>query len=105
VRQVKSLAQFSLQDDRARKKERVFQALGPTERNIEKGIAKICPFGFVPASERRMVGIRRGDYKRISVGEARYENARIASRNDHDLVAHARSVEHVGEIGGRQRFS
>jgi hypothetical protein len=72
---VKALAQFSLRDERARKKEGVFQTLGPAERNIEKGIAKICPFGFVLASKRCMVGIRCGDYKRISIGEARYEDA------------------------------
>jgi hypothetical protein len=52
ARRVKALALFSLQDERARKKEGIIQTLGPTERNVEKGITKICPFGFVPASER-----------------------------------------------------
>ena len=79
VRQVKSLAQFSLQDDRACKKEGVFQTYSPTEGDIEKGIAKIGPLGFVLAAERCMVGIRCGDHKRICIGEERYENARIAS--------------------------
>jgi hypothetical protein len=105
VGRVKALAQFSLQDERARKKEGVFQTCGPAERNIEEGIAKVGPLGFVLASERCMVGIRCGDYKRVSIGEGRYEDPRIASRNDHDLVSHARSVEHFGEIGWRERFS
>jgi hypothetical protein len=105
VRRIKALAQFSLQDERARKKEGVFQTFGRAERNIEKGIAKIGPLGFVLAAERRMMRIRCGDYKRVRIGEARYEDARIASRNDHDLVSHARSVEHFGEIGWRERFS
>jgi hypothetical protein len=48
-----------------------------------------------------MVGVRCCDYKRISLGEARYEDARIAGRNDHDLVSHASSIEHVCEIGWR----
>ena len=45
-----------------------------------------------------MVGVRCCDYKRISLGEARYEDARIAGRNDHDLVSHASSISHVCEI-------
>jgi hypothetical protein len=97
VGRLKALAQFSLQDDRASKKEGVFQTFGLAECNIEKGIVKIGPLGFVLAAERRMIGISGSYYKRIGIGEARYEDTRIASRNDHDLVSHARSVEHLGE--------
>ena len=41
------------------------------ECDIEKGVAKIGPLGFVPAAERRMVGIGRSDYQRIRVRETR----------------------------------
>src|SRR5512132_2049513 len=51
-----------------------------------------------------MIGIRRGDYKRIGIGDARNENAGIASRNDDNLVPYAGSLEHIGEIGGLESF-
>jgi hypothetical protein len=98
------LAQLTLYDKRSRKDECVFQAYGLTEGNIEEGIAKISPLRSVLASERCMVGIRCSDYKRISIGEPRYEYARIASRNDHDLVLHTRAVEYFGEISWRKRL-
>src|SRR6266566_6998996 len=52
-----------------------------------------------------MVGIRRSDHQCISIGDGRYEDARIASRNDDDLVSYAGSFEHAGEIGRLERFS
>src|SRR5262245_1768886 len=82
-------------------KKGVFQSRGPAQRNIEKGLAEIGPVGFVLASERCMAGVRRCDHERISIGEGRYEDARIASRNDHDLVSHAGSLEHLGKFGWR----
>ena len=91
VRWFKPLVQFSPQYQRTRHKEGVFQIIGSTECSIEKGVAEIGPLGFVLASERRVVSICRGDDKRISIGETRYEDARIASRNDHDLVSHFRA--------------
>jgi hypothetical protein len=33
-----------------------------------------------------------------------YEDARIARRNDHDLVSHSRAAEHLGELGWLERF-
>jgi hypothetical protein len=105
MRRIKALAQLSLQDDGTCEQERVFQTFRPAKRNVEKGIPKIGPLGFVLAAERGVVGICCGDYKRVGIGEARYEDARIASRNDYDLVSHARSIEHLGEIRWRWRFS
>src|SRR5262249_43244479 len=104
VRWFKALSQFSPRNQRTRDKECVFQIIGPAKRSIEKGIAEVGPLGFVLASERRMVSICRSDYKRISIGETRYKHARIASRNDHDLVLHSRAAEHLGEIGWLERF-
>src|SRR6476469_3031919 len=103
VRWFKTLAQFSPQYQRTRHKEGVFQSIRATERSIEKGVAKIGPLGLVLASERWVVSVCRGDDKRISISETRYEDARIASRNDHDL-SHSRAAEHLGEIGWLQGF-
>src|SRR5262249_57049345 len=77
VRRVKALAQFSLQDQRARNNKGVFQSRGPAQCNIEKGIAEIGPLGFILASERWMAGVCRGDHERIRIGEGRYEDAGI----------------------------
>jgi hypothetical protein len=96
--------QFSLQHQRTRHEEGVSQIIGPTERSIEKGVAEIGPLGFVLTLERRVVSVRRGDYKCIGIGEPMYEDARIASRNDHDLVSHSRAAEHLREIGWLERF-
>ena len=104
VRWLKTLVQFSPQYQRTRHKEGVFQIIGPTEGSIEKGVAEIGPLGFVLASERWVVSICRGDDKRISIGEPRYEDARIASRNDHDLVSHSRAAEHLGKLGWLEGF-
>jgi hypothetical protein len=104
VRWLKALAQFSPQHQRTPNKEGIFQIIGPAERSIEKGIAETGPLGFVLASERRVVSVCRRDYNRTIIGETRYEDARIASRNDHDLVSHSRAAEHLGEIGRLERF-
>ena len=99
VRWLKALAQFSPRHQLTRHKEGVFQIVGPAESGIEKGITEMGPLGFVLTSKRRVVSVRRGDYQRISISQARYEDARIASRNDHDLVSHSRAAEHFGEMG------
>src|SRR5262249_11763467 len=99
-----ALPQFSPQHQRTRHNERVFQTIGAAQRSIEKGIAKIGPLSLVLASERPVVSVCRSNYKRISIGETRYEDARIASRNDHDLVSHSRAAENLGEIGWFERF-
>src|SRR5213596_3363259 len=65
VRRLEALAHFSLFDERARNNKGVLQAFSLPECYIEKGVAEIGPFGFVPAAERWMVGIGRGDYQRI----------------------------------------
>src|SRR5262245_10827803 len=52
-----------------------------------------------------MVGIRRSDHQRICIGDGRYEDAGIASRNDDRLVSYAGSLEHNGQIGRLERFS
>ena len=84
------LAQFSPQYQRTRHKEGVFRYC-LTERSIEKGVAEIGPLGFVFASERRVVSICGGDDV-YYISETRYEDARIASRNDHDLISHPRAA-------------
>jgi hypothetical protein len=61
------LSQFSLLDERARNNKGVLQAFSLPECDVEKSIAEIGPLGLVPASERRMVGIR--DDQRIWVRE------------------------------------
>src|SRR6266403_1992971 len=52
-----------------------------------------------------MVGIRRSDHQCIRIGDRRYEDAGIASRNNNHLVSYAGSLEHAGEIGRLERFS
>ena len=52
-----------------------------------------------------MVSIRCGDDKCISICEARNEDARIAGRNDYDLMSYARFVEHLSESGWLKGFS
>src|SRR6266550_71979 len=47
-----------------------------------------------------MVGIRRSDHQCISIGDGRYEDAGIASRNDDDLVSYAGSLEHPARLDG-----
>src|SRR4029077_3802475 len=89
----------------AGKKEGFFQGLRLAQSGVEKRIAEISPLGFVLASKRCMVGIRCGDDKCISICQARNEDARIAGRNYHDLMLHARLVEHLGESGWLQRIS
>jgi hypothetical protein len=64
IRRLEALAQFSLFDERARNNKSVLQALSLPECDIERGVAEIGPLGFVPAAERRMVGIGRSDYQR-----------------------------------------
>ena len=46
--------------------------------DVEKGIAEIGPLRLVLAAKRCMISIRCGDDKRISICEARNEDARIA---------------------------
>src|SRR6266513_3905495 len=89
IRRLEALAHFSLFDKRARNNKGVLQAFSLPECYIEKGVAEIGPFGFVPAAERWMVGIGRGDYQRIGVRETRDEDPGIAGRDDHHLVSHA----------------
>src|SRR6516225_6317335 len=43
-----------------------------------------------------MVGIRRSDHQCIRIGDGRYEDAGIASRNNDHLVSYASSGEHDG---------
>jgi hypothetical protein len=43
VRRLKALTPLSLQDERTRNKEGVFQIRGLAQRNIEKGITEIGP--------------------------------------------------------------
>jgi hypothetical protein len=105
VRRVKALAQFSLRHKIAGKKEGVFQGVRLAESDVEKGIAEIGPRGLVLASKRCMVSIRCGDDKCISICEARNEDARIAGRNDYDLMSHARLIEHLTESGWLKDFS
>jgi len=52
------------------------------ECDIEKGVAEMGPFGFVPAAERWMVGIGRGDYQRIGVRETRDKDPEIVAREE-----------------------
>jgi hypothetical protein len=70
---------------------------------MQKPAISVAILAPIP-SERRVVSICRGDDKRISIGETRYEDARIASRNDYDLVSHFRAAEHLGEMGWLEGF-
>jgi predicted transcriptional regulator len=70
IRWLEALAQFSLLDKRARKNEGILQAINLPKCDVEKGVAEIGPLGLVLATERRMVGIGRGDYEYVGVREA-----------------------------------
>src|SRR5215831_3881553 len=78
MRRHEAVARFPLPDQRARQRERVLQRRRPAQRNIEKCIAEIGPFGAILAAEGRMIGVGRRDYQAIRVGEPRYEHAGIA---------------------------
>ena len=65
------LAQLVLLDERARNNKGILQTISLPECDVEKGIAEIGPLGLVPAAERRMDGIRCGDYQHIGVRETR----------------------------------
>jgi hypothetical protein len=119
VRWLKALAQFSPRHQRTRHEEGVFQIVGPAERSIEKGITEIGPLGFVLTSERRVVSVRRGDYQRISICQARcgrrldatpeetytlvLDLLRLAGPNRDRLVKRFASVEQ--QWGGEDKFS
>jgi len=105
VRGVEALAQFSVRYKSAGKKEGVFQGLCLAKSDVEKRIAEIGPLGLVLAAKRCMVSIRCGYDKRISICEGRNEDARIAGRNDYDLISYARLVEHLSESGWLKGFS
>src|SRR5262245_24739922 len=51
-----------------------------------------------------MVGIGCSDHQCIGIGDGSYEDARIASRNDNDLVSYPSLLEHLGETGRIERF-
>ena len=105
MRRGKALAQLSVRYKSAGKKEGVFQGLGLAKSDVEKGIAEIGPLGLVLTSKRCMVSIRCGDDECISICEARNEDARIARRNDYDLMSHARLIEHITESGWFKDFT
>src|SRR5207249_2200359 len=48
---------------------------------------------------------RRSDHQCIRIGDGRYKDAGIASRNGDHLVSYASSLEHDGQIGRVERFS
>src|SRR3989442_3496215 len=52
-----------------------------------------------------MVSIRRSNHQCISIGDGRYEDAGIASRNDDHLVSYAGSLEQDGQIGRLEHFN
>src|SRR5262249_27069279 len=104
MRRHEAVARFALPDQRARQRERVLQPRRPAQRNVEKGIAEIGPFGAILAAEGRMIGVGRRDYQAIRVGEPWYEHAGIAGRYDYCPISHVRRVEHVGKVRWRERF-
>jgi hypothetical protein len=71
------LTLFSLLDECARNNKGILQAFSLPECDVEKSIAEIGPLGLVPAAERRMVGIGRGDYQHIGVRETGDKDSRI----------------------------
>ena len=73
VRWSKFLAGLPLTRERAGTGESVLQVVGPAERDVEEGIAKIGPFCSVFAAEGRMLGIGSRDHHRIRTSEARDE--------------------------------
>ena len=89
---------FSLLDERTRNNKGVLQAISLPKCDVENSIAEIGPAGLIPAAERLMIGIGRGDYQHIGVRETRDKDSGIAGRDDHHLVSHARPRQHVGEF-------
>ena len=60
------LVQFSLLDERTRNNKGVLQAISLPKCDVEKSISEIGPPGLIPAAERLMVGIGRGDHQHIA---------------------------------------
>src|SRR5882757_5546588 len=100
IRRLEVFVQFSLPDERARNNKGVPQAFSLPKCDVEKGVAEIGPLGLVPAAERRMVGIGRGDDQHVVVRETRDEDSAMAGRDDHHLMSHARPRQHVGRLDG-----
>ena len=69
MRGLEVLAQLVLLDMSARKNKGILQTFRLPECDVEKGIAEISPLCLVPAAERRMEGVGRGDYQHIGVRE------------------------------------
>lgn len=68
------LAQLVLSDERARNIKGILQTFSVSERDVEKGIAKIGPLGLVLAAKRWMDGIGRRDYQYIGIRQTRNED-------------------------------
>src|SRR5262249_52196351 len=82
-----------------------FGSRRPAQRDVEKGVAEIGPFGAILAAEGRMIGVGRGDNQAIRVSEPRYEHAGIAGRYDNGPISHVRRIKHVSKARRRKRFS
>ena len=70
---VNSSRVLPLTHERAGTGESVLQVVGPTERDVEEGIAKIGPFGSVFAAEGRMLGVGSRHHHCIRTSETRDE--------------------------------
>ena len=69
MRGLEVLAQLVLSDESARKNKGILQTFRLPERDVEEGIAEIGPLCLVPAAERRVKGVRGGDYQHIRLRE------------------------------------
>src|SRR5262249_18561230 len=104
MRRHEAVPRFPLSYQPARQRERVLQPRRSAQRNVEKGVAEIGPFGAILAAEGRMIGVGRRDDQAIWVSEPRYEHAGIAGRYDYCPISHGRRVEHVAKRTWRARF-
>ena len=104
IRRLDLLVQFSFLDERAGNKKGIAQAFSLPDCDVKKSIAEIGPPRLVPAAERLMVGIGRGDYQHIGVRQTRDEDSGIAGGDDYHLVSHTRPRQHVGEFRRRERL-
>src|SRR5262245_59136765 len=104
MRRHEAVARFALPHQRACQRERVLQPRRPAQRDVEKGVAEIGPFGAILAAEGRMIGVGRRDDQAIRVSEPRYEHAGIAGRYDYGPISHVRRIEHVSKARRRERF-
>jgi hypothetical protein len=68
IRRLEMLPQLSLPNEGAGIEKRVFEAASLPKRDVEEGVTGIGPLGLVLTSERRVVGVGRGDDQHVGTG-------------------------------------